>query len=616
VFVPLKNVSHYSILQSTIKPVELCSFAANLNIGTVGLADITNVNGAVQFVDACKDAGLKPIISCTFVSPNNTTYTVVCKNLQGWRKLLLGIYQSNSEEYYHTKLEKPRLPPEFLARDNNLLVYVGGMTSGFAPAVFTDVRAAFMAPTYDAAKRLVSPDWEKGAVALAQQYREWFGENLFLEVQFNDAEIVPANNILSKIIRHIAKKNGFRCLPTWESYYLEGESAIDHRVLLCSKFKTTLRKVEHELNHSEEIGFHRFFSGNTYNFPLLETVSRLFTEEEVSNTQAIADQCETFSLSNPPFLPNFECPGNTSALNYLDTICRKSLRDRNLDSSYIDRYEHELSVLAKANLASYFLIVYDYMNFAREKGWWVDLRGSAGGCLVSNLLGMSSVDPIKYNLLFERFYNEGRNSPGRIALPDIDCDVPKMHREEIFAYIRKKYGESRVAQISTYGRIQGKAAIKEVLRVNEVCGATEMSLVTKAIPNESLIAGDLQEMREEEREASIILWALENRASAFKEWVHIDKNGEIQGEGGYPRCFKQAIRLEGTIRSRSKHAAGIVVCSRDIREVCPMVRDKKEKGRLVTGLAMDAAEKVGLLKMDLLGVALHDKLMIVRDDLC
>jgi DNA polymerase-3 subunit alpha len=109
---------------------------------------------------------------------------------------------------------------------------------------------------------------------------------------------------------------------------------------------------------------------------------------------------------------------------------------------------------------------------------------------------------------------------------------------------------------------------------------------------------------------------LENRASAFKEWVHIDKNGEIQGEGGYPRCFKQAIRLEGTIRSRSKHAAGIVVCSRDIREVCPMVRDKKEKGRLVTGLAMDAAEKVGLLKMDLLGVALHDKLMIVRDDLC
>jgi len=240
----------------------------------------------------------------------------------------------------------------------------------------------------------------------------------------------------------------------------------------------------------------------------------------------------------------------------------------------------------------------------------VGVHNSAAGCLVSYLIGITSIDPIRYNLIFDRFYNSGRNTKDRISMPDIDVDVPINKREQIIQYIKDKYGHDKVSQMVTFNTIKGRGALKDVFRVYGNISFEEMNRITKNIPDEAKIADELQEMKEETGEASIIRWALENNADKLREWCYIDENNELQGP--LAKRFEQAIRLEGTKSNQSKHAAGIAISSEPLRDICPMVYDSKNE-QLIAGMEMQDLEGIGIIKFDILGVALLDKIMTIQD---
>lgn len=241
------------------------------------------------------------------------------------------------------------------------------------------------------------------------------------------------------------------------------------------------------------------------------------------------------------------------------------------------------------------------------------VHNSAAGCLTSYLLGLTGVDPIKYDLIFERFYNDGRNTKDKINLPDFDLDIEANFRDPTIDYIKLKYGEENVAQIGTFGRLMGRACLKEVLRAWNVCDSKTMDKITKFIPDESAIADDLQEMKEEEGESSIIMWSLENNSKELKDWCYLDD--EKKCKGPYAKYFEQAMRIEGTYKSAGKHAAGVIISPIPLVDIVP-TRIDRSSGKKIADVDMHAIEDLGLVKMDILASKILDKINLTQQDIC
>lgn len=359
-----------------------------------------------------------------------------------------------------------------------------------------------------------------------------------------------------------------------------------------------------------------FFNSDNFHILSQEEINSLHTEEEIENTILVSDLCENYDITSRPRLPPFDC--GTSPDEYLRQLCRNGWRDKiannipkDSQQQYTDRIKYELDILQGAGLSSYFLIVQDIVDNVRKNGWLPGPgRGSAAGCLVSYLIGITGIDPIKFNLIFDRFYNSGRNSKDRVSMPDIDVDVPIEKREEIIEYIKNKYGHSQVSQMVTFNTIKGRGAIKDVLRVYGNITFDEMNRITKNIPDEAKIADELQEMKDETGEASIIRWALENESEKLKEWCFINKKDKL--EGPLAKRFEQAIRLEGTKVNQSKHAAGVVIADSDLSKICPTIYNSKTHSK-IAGMEMEDLESIGVVKFDILGVAMLDKIMFVSD---
>ena len=212
--------------------------------------------------------------------------------------------------------------------------------------------------------------------------------------------------------------------------------------------------------------------------------------------------------------------------------------------------------------------------------------------------------------MFDRFYNAGRNTAEHISMPDIDVDVPINKREDIIQYIKDTYGENKVSQMITFNTIKGRGALKDVLRVYGNISFDEMNKITKNIPDEAKIADSLQSMKDATGESSIIRWTLENNSDKIKVWCSIDKDGELQGP--LAKRFEQAIRLEGVKSNQSKHAAGIAISSEPLSQICPMVYDSKNK-QMIAGMEMQDLESIGIIKFDILGVAMLDKIMTIQN---
>jgi DNA polymerase-3 subunit alpha len=270
--------------------------------------------------------------------------------------------------------------------------------------------------------------------------------------------------------------------------------------------------------------------------------------------------------------------------------------------------------IAKNNLGGYFLIVQDYIQFAHSRDICVGPgRGSSAGSLVAYLLGITKIDPIPYGLIFERFYNEGRNTPGNIELPDIDTDFDKMRRGEVINYVKNKYGHDRVGHIVTLSSLQGRGALKEILRVYNACSHLEMSEITKQIPQEAEISDLLEDMRKQKGYSSILEWTLENEPELVSQYCRLE-DGKLVGD--YARYFELAIKIEGVKKNTGQHASGIVISSEPLEDVVPL---HNQGGELIIGLEMDSAKKFGLVKFDILGLkglsCISDATRLINEEL-
>lgn len=614
-FVPLHNHTTYSLLDGLSQPDALAKKCADYQYKACALTDHGTLAGTVDFTKSCKKNGIKPILGielylsglpASIKDKNNRRLShlpLLAKNKNGWYDLIKLVSRSNSQDLFYYK---PRVDLDILNEycTKNWIAFSGHPGSDLFNVLFKEKNS----------ENGFAHDPIANAEKILNRYIDIFGrENFFIEIQTVCANEQAKQAV--EILRELSKKTGIKTMASLDSHYINKCDAEDQRVILCSSLRTTLKKVKKAIS-DDEFGLSEFFIRDYFHLPSLEEMTVVNTEEELKNTELISDMCEEYNILGKPNLPIFPCPNNMSESEYLKELCRQGWRSRliannvlkttEIQNTYLDRVKYELAVLEKANLSGYFLIVQDYVNWAKKQDWLIGpSRGSAGGCLISYLLGITNIDPIPYNLLFTRFYNDGRNTKDHVALPDIDIDVPKFKREEIIQYLKDKYGQEKVCQISTFGRLQGRSALKEVLRIHEVCSFEEMNKITKNIPDEAEIADEM----EEQKISSIIQFVLENNPALVRDYAEYDDNKNLIGP--YADYFAQAIRIEGTLRTQGKHAAGVVIAPEDISQTCPIIQGKD--GDSIAGFDMYALESLGYPKMDILGIAALDKLMFVND---
>ena len=611
-YIPLHCHSMYSLLDGLSKPSQIAERCLEIGATACALTDHGNIAGAIKFHKEMTKNKIKPILGCEiYICHNDATiqskenkdlshFIVLAKNLEGWIKLINLVSESNRPDvFYH----KPRVDLDILSKfiDGNMIGFCGHLGSLLADKIICDNR--------------IIDDWKSVGVSLIEKLKNIFGEdNFFLEAQLMDKENTPLQIELTNIIRELGKITNTKIICTPDAHYTRKEDAVDQRILLCTNLKTTLPEISKKISNGQEVPLSCFFLSDNFHILSQEEMNGLHTEEEIENTQLVADMCEFYDITSRPNLPPFDCGGGPD--EFLRQLCRNGWKEKIANiipkedqQIYIDRIKYELDILQGAGLSSYFLIVQDIVNYVRSQNWLPGPgRGSAAGCLVSYLIGITNIDPIQYSLLFDRFYNSGRNTSDRVSMPDIDVDVPIEKREEIIAYIKRKYGDPQVSQMVTFNTIKGRGAIKDVLRAYGNISFDEMNDITKNIPDEAKIADDLQEMKDEHGEASIIRWALENQSEKLKEWCFIGENGQL--EGPLAKRFEQAIRLEGTKVNQSKHAAGVAIASQALSTLCPIVFDSKSKTK-IAGMEMEDLESIGVVKFDILGVAMLDKIMFL-----
>lgn len=607
----LKTRTTFSLRKSVIKPPELIEFAKKQGCSSLAITELGNIYSMVKFYTGCTKVGIKPIIGCDmYISDNDilSNLTILCKNYKAYSDLLKVIATSNSKENFNVLKEVPTLKLGHLADlcSRNFIVYSGSLNSTLSRAIATNYNDFVCSKTYEEAKSLVSPDWKQLFDKEIALYQEIFGkENFFLEVQDVENDSIPAADILSKIVKHASKRLNIPAIATCKPHYLRPENAVDHQILVCVEKKATFNNIGEILERNKDPEYDCFFRNQSSYLLSTEEMTKLYPKEYLDNNERVASLCEPFNILNSPKIPQFQCPNGQNSAEYLSKLCLEnwsSVVNESEDKVYQDRLNYELGVLNEVGLSPYFLVVHDIFKWAQSNGWLACARGSAGGSLVAYLLNLSESDPIKYNLVFERFYNAGRNQPGKISLPDIDGDFPVLHREEVREYIRNKYGRTKVASIATFGSLKGASSLKETLRIKSVCSVEETNQLTKFIIDEHKISDELEELRKNGEEASIIGWSLENDPR-LKQYAYYDDNGILQGE--YAPHFEQAIRLENCKRNLSTHACGLVVSSQTLSEFCPMVYNKNSDD-LMCGLEMNDVEAVGCMKLDILGVCSLD----------
>jgi DNA polymerase-3 subunit alpha len=606
--------SMYSLLDGLSKPEQIAKRCNNLGIKTCAITDHGTISGTIKFYSTMKKHNIKPILGCElYICKQNPSIKdesnrdlshliVLAKNYEGWKQLVSLVSESNRPEYFY---HKPRLDLDTLSKfvKDNIICIVGHIGSVLADDLILEDK--------------INPEWLNIGKEKIQELKNIFGDNLFLESQLIDKENLPIQIELVSCIRELGKLTTTKVVCTPDAHYCCKEDAMDQRVLLCNNLKTTFSEVSRKITNNEKFSLSCFFLSDNYHIPSPAEMFELHTPEEIENTNYVASIIEEYNILNRPKLPKYTCPNNISPDEYLRELCREGWKNKiakkipkESQEVYLERIKKELEVLQGAGLSSYFLIVQDIVNYVRNNGWLPGPgRGSASGCLVSYLIGITSIDPIAYNLIFERFYSAGRNTKDHISLPDIDVDVPILKREEVISYIKNKYGHENVSQMITFNTMKGRGALKDVLRVYGNISFEEMNKITENIPDEAKISDDLQEMKEETGESSIIRWALENNSEKLKEWCFIDEeDGSLKGP--LAKRFEQAIRLEGTKTNQSKHAAGIAMSSIKLNEICPMVYDTKTS-QPIAGMEMQDLEAIGIVKFDILGIALLDKIMTI-----
>lgn len=562
-FVHLHCHSHYSLLDGASKVPDLVRRAKDLGMPALAVTDHGNLHGAFEFLREAKTAGIKPIIGLeAYVAPGRRTershggvsgqeyafhLTLLARDGEGVRNLSRLSSASFLEGFYY----KPRIDKEILERHSQGLICL----SGCASAEFSD---------------LILHGKRKEAEKLAAWYQKVFGpENFYIEIQDNGVSI---QRDCARGAIEIADAMGLPLVATSDAHYLTRSDAPAHDILLCINTGRTVDDPNRMRFDSDQ--FHVRAPEEMYE-AMPERAEALARSVEIA--ELVEENYASLNLGTRQF-PSFQAPVDHTPESYLRELCETGLSERFGSNPPLDareRMELELGIITRMGFASYFLIVWDFVRFAREQGIPSSARGSACGALVSYLLYISHVDPLKYDLLFERFLD-----PNRSEAPDIDIDLCKERRYQVIDYVRRKYGSTNVAQIGTFGTMAAKAALKDVGRALNVPLA-RVDQVTKLVPTR----------------LNITLEAALAEEPALRKLVEEDPQ--------IAKLVDFARRLEGTVRNVGTHAAGVVIADRPLADLVPLQKipnKDKEKEVVSTQWEMGDVEKAGLLKMDFLGL--------------
>lgn len=556
-FVHLHVHSEYSLLDGAARLEKLVERARALGFPALALTDHGNLFGAIDFYLAAQKAGLKPLLGCElYVAPRSrfergseegsyegaNHLTVLVRDLRGYKNLIKLVSRAYLEGFYY----KPRVDKELLAAHaDGLLVLSGCLNSEVA--------------------RLILAGQPERAQEVAGWYREVFGpDHYFMEVQ---AHGLPDQARVTAETLRIARAIGAPIVGTNDAHYLEAAHARAHEALLCIQTGTTLLDPKRW----------RFATDEFY-LKSADEMRQVFAElpEAYRNTLAVAERCNLTLEFGRFHLPRYVVPEGYTLDSYLEHLAREGLRRRygpTPGDAVEARLAHELRIIEKMGFAGYFLVVWDFIQFARRQGIAVGPgRGSSAGSLVAYCLGITNIDPIRYGLLFERFLN-----PERVSMPDMDIDFADDRRDEVIRYVADKYGRDRVAHIITFGTLGAKAAIRDVGRVLGMSYA-EVDRIAKLVPSFPL---------------NITLDEAAQKSPPLAELVRTQPRVR--------ELWEIARTLEGCTRHASVHASAVVISDEPLDEHIPLYKDPK-RPELITGYAMGPIEKLGLLKMDFLGL--------------
>ena len=552
-FTHLHVHTEYSLLDGSNKIQEYVNRVRELGMDSAAITDHGVMYGVIDFYRAARAAGINPILGCeVYVAPGSRFdreigsgddryyhLVLLAENNQGYANLMKIVSKSFVEGFYY----KPRVDLQLLEKYHEGLIALSACLAG-------EVARFLTRGMYEDAK------------AAALRYQDIFGKgNFFLELQ--DHGIPEQQNVNQQLLK-MHRETGIELVATNDVHYTLAEDAQPHDVLLCLQ---TGKKLSDE-NRMR-------YDGGQYYVKSPEEMERLFpyATEALENTHKIAERCHVEIEFGVTKLPKFDVPEGYTSWEYLNELCFKGLEERYqpVTEELKERLNYELSTIKNMGYVDYFLIVWDFIRYARDHDIMVGPgRGSAAGSLVAYTLGITQLDPIRYDLLFERFLN-----PERVSMPDIDVDFCFERRQEVIDYVRRKYGDDCVVQIVTFGTLAARGVIRDVGRVMDLPYA-QVDTIAKMIPQELNITID----------------------KALKMNPELKKTYEDQPE--IHDLIDTARRLEGLPRHTSMHAAGVVSSQKDVSEYVPLSR--AQDGSIVTQFTMTTLEELGLLKMDFLGL--------------
>ncbi|NQT33087.1 MAG: DNA polymerase III subunit alpha [Candidatus Omnitrophica bacterium] len=552
-FVHLHVHTQFSLLDGACRLGELVDLAKKYNMPACAITDHGNMFGAIEFYEKAKSAGIKPIIGCEiYVAPESrfdktshgikgASYHLVllAKNMTGYRNLMEIVSTGYLEGFYY----KPRVDKEVLAKYSKGIIALSSCLGGEIPHF------------------LVSDQWEQAKTSV-REYADIFGkDDFYLEIQDNHLdEQYKLNTDLIKLAREL----DLNLVATNDVHYLDRSDAKAHEALLCIQTQTTL----------DDPNRMRFQTDRLY-FKSPEEMKQSFSDvpDALANTVKIADKCNVEFDFNEIHLPHFKAPEGEDNTEFLNRLVDEGIKGRykEITPEIKERVEHELKIINDSNYTSYFLIVWDFINHAKEKGIPVGPgRGSAAGSIVSYALGVTDIDPLKYGLIFERFLN-----PARVSMPDIDIDFCFERRNEVIDYVVEKYSKENVAQIITFGSMMAKGVLRDVGRVMGIQYA-EVDKIAKLVPNDLGITLER---------------ALE---------IEPELKSKYEEDPMVKQLIDTSRRLEGLNRHASTHAAGVVISDKPLQKRIPLFKTSDDQ--ITTGFSMKSLDRLGLLKMDFLGL--------------
>ena len=563
-----KNFTHlhvhteYSLLDGFSRVKTLVKRAKEKGMTAVAITDHGCMFGAIDFYKAAKAEGIKPIIGCeVYTAPRKLTdkdpnydkhqghLVLLAKDMTGYKNLIKIVSKSYVDGFYY----KPRTDMDELKKHSQGLIALSACLAG-------DVPRAIMNGNYDKARKL------------AMEYRDIFGNgNYYLEIQ--DHGLPEQKQVNTEVVR-LSRELNIPLVATNDVHYVDKDDAKIQDILMCLQMQKTIDD-ENRMK----------FPSDEFYLKSREEMEQLFPEleEALDNTNEIAERCNVEFEFHKYHLPRYDVPEGYTTNGYFRELCQKGLVERygeDCPEEYKERLEYELNTIENMGYVEYFLIVWDFINFAKQNNIMVGPgRGSAAGSIVAYTLKITDIDPMKYSLLFERFLN-----PERVSMPDIDIDFCYERREEVIDYVKRKYGEDHVAQIITFGTMGAKIAIRDVARVLNV-SYNKADQIAKEIPFELGMTID------KAMDSNPTLVELYESDAEAREVIDISK------------------RLEGTLRHASTHAAGVVIARNPVDEYVPLY---KHQDSITTQFTMTTLEELGLLKMDFLGLR---TLTVIRDAL-